>query len=426
VRFLWDFGDGGTASGAQVEHEFAAMGTQTVTLTVRDQDGRQASFTRPVSAPPWPTSDVVLRLQVRPTMPVIPAGAPLSFRAAVSAQGGTEQEFELVATELPEGGLDGEGSARSRTLGTIPAGAAESGEWTELAAAFPRPVRDLHIAVSARLHGLEVAREDLIVLDSDGVLRDLHVDGARNLRRGDGALVVLRSGDAARRTASHRCVCEPGRATVNVLVFDEALGGPRGSREHSYLDFLVEALEQRYHGLKFAVRRAEPTGDEGWSPMSVFLHVAAVLGRESPNLVILVCQPETVINGVPVKEFEQAIGAALDQILVRSRAEAILVGPPPLPGRPEASRPYASAAKRMGLRKGVAVVDLYSRLLLMPDWERFFQPPGGAGRTFLLNPNERGQELIGTEILSAVVEGCHEALSAGVRQASFRRTTGGG
>jgi PKD repeat protein len=39
VEFLWDFGDGATASGPTVTHTYAARGTYTVSLIVNAQDG---------------------------------------------------------------------------------------------------------------------------------------------------------------------------------------------------------------------------------------------------------------------------------------------------------------------------------------------------------------------------------------------------
>jgi PKD repeat protein len=54
---VWDFGDGNTAEGADVEHAFAAPGTYKVTLTVTDDAGSSCSSTSDamevfVNAPP--------------------------------------------------------------------------------------------------------------------------------------------------------------------------------------------------------------------------------------------------------------------------------------------------------------------------------------------------------------------------------------
>ena len=52
--YAWDFGDGGTASGATASHTYAAGGTFTVTLQVTDDKGAKSSATKQVTvtAPP--------------------------------------------------------------------------------------------------------------------------------------------------------------------------------------------------------------------------------------------------------------------------------------------------------------------------------------------------------------------------------------
>jgi PKD repeat protein len=54
AAYAWDFGDGGTATGATATHTYAANGAHVVTLTVTDNDGMQVSTTTSVdvASPP--------------------------------------------------------------------------------------------------------------------------------------------------------------------------------------------------------------------------------------------------------------------------------------------------------------------------------------------------------------------------------------
>nr|MCR5853198.1 PKD domain-containing protein [Methanophagales archaeon] len=48
VSYEWDFGDGSTASGAEVSHSYTSATSYKVTLTVTDDDGEEASFSTDV------------------------------------------------------------------------------------------------------------------------------------------------------------------------------------------------------------------------------------------------------------------------------------------------------------------------------------------------------------------------------------------
>jgi len=92
VQWLWNFGDGSTASGEIVPHTFRSAGTFAVTLTVIDSIGASNSITQNVTVGQGalPTASFV----VSPTSPVI--GQQINFNASQSrpAPGRTIRSFQ--------------------------------------------------------------------------------------------------------------------------------------------------------------------------------------------------------------------------------------------------------------------------------------------------------------------------------------------
>ncbi|MFO7692939.1 MAG: PKD domain-containing protein [Vicinamibacterales bacterium] len=80
VRYAWNFGDGSTDDGMVVKHEFKAIGTFLVTLTVTDDRGQSASLSKnvTVAATAAPSADFV-------TSPAAPVeGDKVFFNGAIS------------------------------------------------------------------------------------------------------------------------------------------------------------------------------------------------------------------------------------------------------------------------------------------------------------------------------------------------------
>ena len=90
--YAWDFGDGGTGSGAKPSHTFAAAGTFSVQLTVTDDQGASDTVTHPVTVAAANTSPVA------------------SFTSTVS---GLSVTFDSTASSDPDGTI----ASRSWTFG---------------------------------------------------------------------------------------------------------------------------------------------------------------------------------------------------------------------------------------------------------------------------------------------------------------------
>jgi hypothetical protein len=86
VGYVWAFGDGSSAAGAQAGHSFAAGGTYPVTLTVTDNEGRQSSVTTSVAVAVPPP--VLSGLALKPKAPRAKRAraARLSFKLVSAAR----------------------------------------------------------------------------------------------------------------------------------------------------------------------------------------------------------------------------------------------------------------------------------------------------------------------------------------------------
>jgi PKD repeat protein len=81
VSYQWSFGDGATATGNVVYHQFTSAGTFPVTLTVTDNGGATNSATQPVQVG-TPMQAPVASFTFSPSSPIV--GSPVVFNASSS------------------------------------------------------------------------------------------------------------------------------------------------------------------------------------------------------------------------------------------------------------------------------------------------------------------------------------------------------
>jgi PKD repeat protein len=80
VSYQWDFGDGGSATGVQTQHIYAAAGGYNVTLTVTDDAGRRGVVTQGITVG---NDSPTAAFEFTPTAPT--AGSPVAFNASGSS-----------------------------------------------------------------------------------------------------------------------------------------------------------------------------------------------------------------------------------------------------------------------------------------------------------------------------------------------------
>ncbi len=97
VNYTWDLGDGTTAYGATAIHTYAEVGSYTVTLTVRDEAGNEATHSFTVTVTPAPPagpsiSDVALYGGIGAVIAGVAAAAALLWRRSKRPPGAPPRE----------------------------------------------------------------------------------------------------------------------------------------------------------------------------------------------------------------------------------------------------------------------------------------------------------------------------------------------
>jgi hypothetical protein len=421
-QWEWDLGDGVKAEGPTVSHEFPALGSYPVRLTVTPHGGTPVAVERTVTPPREPVREMTVQMQVQSESILLGKGQALEMRVLVSARKERPRTFEVRTSRVgPQSDVAAARvDSRLVRITPVPVGQ-EKDNWQGVDISRDVEGAETQIKVALRLHGVELLAERVTMRACDAVLQGLHLDESLTLRDESGALARLTASELVREQAGARKLVGAD-GSVRVLVLDELLGGPPGrAPETNYIGALREMLTDRYPPLRFEFRRSATRGDVGSFPVLKLLHVAEAMVESRANLVVLVWPPQAVMDGLPIREFEKYLGASLDQILAHTQAEVIVVSSPPLPGNPELAFEYARAAKSLGLRKDVRVVDLYSRFLLTKQWQSLFRSERGRYPAFLLYPTARGQEEVAREIYATIIDSCHERLSNAVREAMLKR-----
>ena len=97
ASYAWDFGDGGTATGATPNHDFVTSGTRDVTLTVTDDEGTTGSVVIPVS---------VVRTNANPTASFTVSCTFLNCSFDANASGDSDGNVTSYAWDYGDGDTD--------------------------------------------------------------------------------------------------------------------------------------------------------------------------------------------------------------------------------------------------------------------------------------------------------------------------------
>lgn len=344
-RASWDFGDGGSAETSSATHVFLGPDARKVTLkpaegaaVARDVDSFRGSASavsfavEPAGCPFIARGDdralFNLRLEGSP-----PRTLSAEARAILFDAQGKEVRRESAAVKL----YPGDKHPAFQAFSLDPAAGAPAKVKFEL------------------LYGGRVLADREVLMRSSGesldglkILGDRYVDAK-------GTPVVVRSevarvggGPAAERKVPPARTLVVGRMPFGSVDFAAELKAALGASGVRGDD-----------AVKLLAVDAQPT----WSmPSRLLLAVAQEnWDAAAPDVVLIAAPWEMMQAGVPVRAACDALGACIDQVRLRSKADVVLVAPAEVAGSEDLARQYAVALRLLGIEKDVAVVDLYSR-----------------------------------------------------------------
>ncbi|MFW6456998.1 MAG: PKD domain-containing protein, partial [Planctomycetota bacterium] len=415
ASYDWSFGNNQQATGQSVSHEFPGIKPHDVTLTVTAPNGEKASVTRRIYPPSEPATRMTIHMdaQFENEMPILQAGRTAHLKLFVKNTSSLPHDVvfkNLIARDTDDTSPEVVDKQKIEQL--EPASDGPEG-WHIIRTSFALPTDNVYSQLKLLMHNRPIVEKEVAVMSTDGPLGALQVDQSGTLRDAKNRLVLLRLSCTKSRETPPQEIYHPRTGLVRLLVIDDQLAGPADpDNQNDYIAKLIEQLNSEYPALEFvAVRPTMNLPDES-STISHFLETRRKTLESNANIVIITSQPETVLNNVPKDAFQSYLIATLDQIGSQTSAARMLVTPPPLPGLPELSSEYASIVKQVGIKMGITVGDVYSRLRLTPNWKKLFRQDASQHPSYQIHLNNNGQELVAREIFNSLIRKFGDRFSA--------------
>jgi len=398
----WDFGDGAFSAEQNPVHEYARTGVYDVTLTVIDTLGYRDTLQKRIDVRAPQAERATISFDLHSTKNIVYAHEEIELvlRATCTSNRPLDMVLTSTVAQHSSGSKEAGGASvvqRDRRVIRL-----EPKTWHAAELSFPNRTGRNEMTFVLSYLDRPVAEKRLTVLPTREPFEGIElVDEA--LSRGKN-LVVLKLPSPPQ---DPRCAASSAKIDVRgvqrMVVIDDSLSPVTGRRgaPTTYYGILKELMEKAGLVRDLKVTRVGVyESSSGYPPLLRLTNLYQDVVAAKPDLVLVACSLQEISDCLPLDDFQRYLAATVDQVLSQSKAHVVVISAPPLVDRPKLSRKYALAAKRIGLEKGVPVVDAYSLFLRRGSnrWQVLYRDGMREDRVSWLNPTLRGQRAIAEEI----------------------------
>ena len=396
----WDFGDGGASEKPNPTHRYAGAGVYEVRLHCEDALGYRDTCVRRVVARSDEPRRLEALLEVETGDAVLKPAQPIQVDVKVRGAGPDRWPCRLFV-DLKD--RDGRLLRRSESAVTL-----QGARWRELGQAISTRRLPSSFVIEARLEmdGQTLRRQVVRVGPPESRSREelKVVNGGFVNPAGERVVFRLSSSpDFLPVKPFLKRVRESRR--VNICVIDDSLAPLAGDATGAtYVTALKRRLRRRFPGLRVDIARVGGQALSHHDP----LRRVAVAPREAalhnPDLVIVAVSLHDLQNNLDPDRQELLLYALADRVRGATRAEVVLVTPPPAIVNPERSKEYALRTIRVALKRDLRLANVYNVFARMgrKACERLFQDPDEPDVVYLY-PNREGQERIAEVIAETIL-----------------------
>jgi hypothetical protein len=395
---IWDFGDGTPPCNAESpRHVYTAAGDYRVTLESWSEKGLMDKAVRTVHADELSPERASIFMDVESDSPVLTKEQPLTLQFRFKASALEDLKAVLELSTCDDLGRLLRWSSEEVTV--------RKDSWTTRSLTLDLPVGQADQSIRLIYMGVTVL-ERTVRMALASQCRELYDADGKCLSDAQGRVIVMRLGDAAYRPAPLQEKLRKGGALRMVVVDDMLSPTESSDGEKTYAAMLRRSLEKDYPGVHVEVTRIDGSVFEQNPALERLGKTPLMVSEAKPDLVIVAPGMTDILTYVPEQRYELYLSALVERLASLTRATIVLITPPPLMAKPDLSRGYAYATKRVATRLNLPVADAYSAFsVLTGEWHELYRDATLNDEVYYVWPTEKGQRIIAERLAAALVPG---------------------